>query len=69
MSSPDLTVRSDVLAIYFADGEGTLWRLDEHMYGSSPLPMSARDRALAKALLQLALVNVDRSAPPEARAA
>lgn len=52
-------------AIYFTDRIGTVYRLDEDMYGREPIPMLKRDRAIARALLQLALVNLDRSAPPE----
>lgn len=59
------TTFPDTFAVYFTDGIGAVYRLDDDMYGSQPIPMPKRDRVLARALLELALVNLDRRAKPE----
>lgn len=56
----DQTVETDQVSIYFTNGSGTLYRLD-NLPVNAVLGMPVRDQALAKALLELSLTNVDRA--------
>ena len=49
------------LGLTFDNGTGTTYALDWDIPGGGRLVMSPRDKALARALLELALANVDRS--------
>ena len=54
-----MTIQTKEPLVIFTNA-GTMWHLDAELAGGH-LVMSRRDKALAKALLTLALENVERS--------